>query len=77
MNLHTFFQEKDFEIQTYSVEANGNFHIIQTDVVIEHILATKGEEREFIEKTLLQLDVLNGNFHHFFKHLAQCLAMQF
>ena len=77
MNLSTFFAEKDFEIRTYEVEANGMAHIITTDVVIEAILRTVGQERQGVENILLQLDVRNGDFHHFFRHLATGLAHQY
>ena len=74
MNLQTFFTEKDFDIQVYDVEVNDTFAIITTDVVIDAILRTTGAERTQIENILLQLDVRNGDFHHFFRHLATGLA---
>lgn len=77
MNLNTFFDEKDFEIRTYEVEANGMAHIITTDVVIEAIKRTQGAEREGVVSILRQLDFRNGDFHHFFKHLATGLAHQY
>ena len=77
MNLQTFFAEKDFEIRTYEVEANGMAHIVTTDVVIERILNTQGQERQQVTGILQQLDFRNGDFHHFFKHLATALAHQF
>jgi hypothetical protein len=76
MNLQTFFTEKDFDIQVYDVEVDGTFVIITTDVVIEAILRTTGNERRGIENILLQLDFKNGDFHHFFRHLATGLAAQ-
>ena len=77
MNLQTFFAEKDFEIRTYEVEVNGMAHIFTTDVVIERILNTQGQERQQVTGILQQLDFRNGDFHHFFKHLATALAHQF
>lgn len=77
MNLQTFFNEKDLEIRTYEVEANGMAHIITTDVVIEAILRTTGAERQGVTKIIQQLDFANGDFHHFFKHLATGLAHQY
>ncbi|MDA8822030.1 hypothetical protein N9N45_07045 [Planktomarina temperata] len=74
MNLSTFFSEKDFDIVTYEVEANGMSHIITTDVVIEAILRTVGAERQGVVNILQQLDFKNGNFHHFFRHLAHGIA---
>ena len=77
MSLQTFFKEKDFDIRTYEVEVNGAFHIIQTDTVIQAILRSQGSEREQIIATLQQLDFRNGDFHHFFAHLAKGLASQY
>ena len=79
MNLVTFFAEKNFTIQTYEVTSptTGDSHIITTDVVIDRILSTKGQERQQITGILQQLDLRNGDFHHFFKHLATGLAAQF
>tara|TARA_S200002703_G_scaffold159130_1_gene171552 strand:+ start:1066 stop:1305 length:240 start_codon:yes stop_codon:yes gene_type:complete len=76
MNLSTFFTEKDFDIQTYEVTspATGDSHVITTDVVIERILSTNGQERQQITGILQQLDFRNGDFHHFFRHLATALA---
>lgn len=76
MNLSTFFAEKDFEIQTYEVTSptTGDSHIITTDVVIERILSTDGQDRQQITGILQQLDYRNGDFHHFFRHLATALA---
>jgi len=79
MSLATFFLEKDFDICTYEVvnPATGDTHIITTDVVIEAILRSQGRERVQIINTLQRLDFLNGDFHHFFKHLAMGLAANY
>lgn len=79
MNLQTFFTEKDFEIRTYEVVSptTGDTHLITTDVVIERILSTTGTERQGVARILQQLDFANGNFHHFFLHLANGLAAQY
>jgi hypothetical protein len=79
MTLSTFFAEKDFEIRTYEVTSptTGDSHIITTDVVIERILSTQGQERQQVTGILQQLDFRNGDFHHFFKHLATALAANY
>ena len=79
MTLSTFFAEKDFEIRTYEVTSptTGDSHIITTDVVIERILNTQGQERQQVTAILQQLDFRNGDFHHFFKHLATALAANY
>lgn len=79
MNLQTFFAEKDFEIRTYEVVSptTGDTHLIGTDVVIERILSTQGDERQQVTGILQQLDFRNGDFHHFFTHLATALAANY
>jgi tRNA pseudouridine-54 N-methylase len=79
MNLPTFFSEKDFEIRTYEVTSptTGDSHVITTDVVIEAILRSQGQERQQVTGILQQLDFRNGDFHHFFKHLATALAANY
>jgi hypothetical protein len=79
MTLTTFFAEKDFDIRTYEVTSptTGDSHIVTTDVVIEAINRSQGREREQIINTLQRLDFLNGDFHHFFKHLATALAANY
>lgn len=51
--------------------------MIPTTVVIERILSTTGRERQKIESILFELDVRNGDIHHFLAHLAQGLAVDF
>ena len=79
MNLQTFFTEKNFEIRTCEVTSpvTGDSHIITTDVVIDRILGTVGQERQQVTAVLQQLDFRNGDFHHFFNHLATALAANY
>ncbi len=78
MNLQTFFNEKALDERLYEVTTAGGTHnVIPTSVVIERILSTTGTERQQISNILLQLDVRNGDVHHFLAHLAQALATDF
>lgn len=78
MNLQTFFNEKALDERTYEVVAPGGTpNLIPTSVVIERILSTTGHERQQISDILMQLDVRNGDVHHFLAHLAQGLATDF
>lgn len=78
MSLTHFFNEKDFEIRTYEVTGrDGETHLIDTNVVIDAIQRTTGNERVQVINTLQALDFQNGNFHHFFAHLAKGLAMNY
>jgi hypothetical protein len=41
MNLETFFEEKEIPYTNWEIEHDGETHFIDSDVVIEAILATK------------------------------------
>ena len=70
--------KKDLEDQIYEVEsANGTLNLISTTDVIERIGFTSGEERQKVENILRQLDIANGNVHHFLRHLAGAMAISF
>lgn len=79
MHLPVFFAEKDFDIRTYKIKhpTTGITHFISTDVVIDRILSSKGEEREALVHILTKLDIANADFHHFFKHLATGLVLSY
>ena len=78
MNLQRFFDEKGLDELLYEVQAdNGYLNLIPTSVVVAAILQTSGEERRKIENILLQLDLRNGDIHHFLRHLAQAMAISY
>lgn len=73
--LETFFAEKKIEPTVYNVEAiDGTLNIIETEVVIEALLRTKGAERAKAEEIIRKIDFFNGDLHHFFEHIAKSLA---
>ena len=73
--FQTFFDEKDLVSKTYEVESpNGSVNLIPSEVVIERIKNTKGEEAKKIEAMLRKIDFMNGDVHHFLNHLAGALA---
>ena len=73
--FQTFFDEKDLVSKTYEVESpNGSINLIPSEVVIERIKNTKGEEAKKIETMLRKIDFMNGDVHHFLNHLAGALA---
>ncbi len=77
----TYFAEKNLEERIYEVEGNetvfGTTHMIPTAAVIERLHATKGEERKQAEAIIRKIDCLNGDLHHFLRHLAEGMAKQF
>lgn len=80
--FQTYFDEKQLDDQVYEVESTGNSifgttHLIPTAAVIDRIKCTRGKEAKAIEMTIRKIDCLNGDLHHYLKHLAQAMADQF
>ena len=51
--------------------------MIPTSMVIDAIKRTQGTEAKQIETILRKIDFANGDIHHFLKHIAQGLAIDF
>ena len=76
--FNRYFNEKDLDNQVYEIiTPNGTMNLIETDMVIAKIKTTQGEEAKKIEAIIIQIDCLNGDLHHFLKHLAQAMAIDF
>lgn len=73
MDLETFFEEKQVPFTQWEIEHNGVTHYIDSDVVIEAILASTGNERCKIAGTLFALDVRNASIVDYLHHLAKAL----
>lgn len=73
MDLETFFEEKDIPFTQWEIEHNGTFHIIDSDVVIEAILSTTGNERTKIAGTLFALDIKNASIVDYLHFLAKAM----
>ena len=74
--LNNLVTEKGLDLEM-SIEVNGesgiNFMTLET--VVEHILIAPKHEQQKIKSILVQIDFRNGDVLHFFKHLAQALAI--
>ena len=76
--FNRYFNEKDLDNQVYEITTpNGTMNLIETDMVIAKIKTTQREEAKKIEAIIRQIDCLNGDLHHFLKHLAQAMAIDF
>lgn len=73
MNLRTFFKEKEIPYTEWKIEHNGINHFIDSEVVIEAILTTKGIERKRIALTLSILDFKNASILDYLKTIAESL----
>lgn len=75
MNLETFFEEKKIPYTHWEIEHDGVIHYIDSDVVIQAILSTKGVERNKIAGTLFALDFRNASIVDYLKHLAKAMIV--
>lgn len=76
--LGRFFDEKSLDSRTYEItDQNGTLHLIDTDVVVENISRTSGQERKQIENIIRKIDFMNGDLHHFFRHLGEGLVRSY
>jgi len=76
LDFDTFFKEKDLPLTHWEIEHDGQIHYIDSDVVIEAILSTTGQERTQIAGTLFKLDLHNAPILDYLKHLAECMIKQ-
>lgn len=73
--LKTFFEEKNLPTESWTLTSSkGVVHIIDTDVVKEHIFIAPVKEQEQIANVIRQIDFKNGDVNHFLKHLAQAIV---
>ena len=74
--FRTFLDEKRIGSQVYEVASeNGTLNMVPTEVVVEAIMNTSADEQKQIKDTLVKIDFVNGDVHHFFNHLAGALAV--
>lgn len=73
LDLKTFFEEKQIPFIEWEIEHNGVMHYIDTNVVIEAVLSTTGEERNKIAGTLFALDFNNASIVDYLHFLAKAM----
>jgi len=73
--IDTFLREKDIDkYETFTIERNGNQHIIEIGHVVEMIKVTDTQEQNAIKNMLVKIDFLNGDVRDYIKHLANALV---
>lgn len=73
MDLEVFFNEKEVPLTSWEIVHNGQTHFIDSDYVIEAILATQGDERTKIAGVLFGLDIRNAPIVDYLHFLAKCM----
>ena len=72
--LEVFFEEKEIKYESWDITHNDQFHIIDTDFVIELIKNASASEQDQISNTLRKIDFINGNINNFLKFLAEAFV---
>jgi hypothetical protein len=74
--LGKFIDEKEFDTDMpFEVEGPSGMNQMDYNVVMQAILDTNLTEQEGIKATLVKIDFMNGDIGHYFRHLAQALAI--
>jgi len=72
--LETFFEEKQLPYAYWELIADtGTPHLIDSNVVIEHIAMASVAEQNKIADVIRKIDFHNGDVNDFLKHLAGAL----
>lgn len=69
--LETFLEEKKVPNKTFTIEFEGNTHIINSEQVIDLIRQASHSEQVKIKDILVKIDFKNGDINHFLEHLAK------
>lgn len=74
--LDTFLDEKNIDREELlEVKGPSGMNIIPVGVVADAMKAAPFEEKKKIRDVLVKIDFHNGDVLHFFKHLADALAL--
>ncbi|WP_068505882.1 hypothetical protein [Paenibacillus kribbensis] len=73
--LIRFFDEKELEPQTFSIEHNETVHFVDLeylkDIIINHASV---QEQRTIRGVIAQIDFRNGDMTDYLKHLAEAFV---
>jgi hypothetical protein len=79
--FETFFDEKKLEDEIYTIEHEGQIHIMETSVVIEYIIHhTDSDSQRKIQQVLVKMDFHHRShktFHDYLKFLAKAYIQEF
>jgi hypothetical protein len=74
--LETFTTEKNLDLeQVFAVEGKSGTNHIPLGCVIEAIKSAPSSEQAGIKSMIVKIDFRNGDVCHYFKHLAQAIAI--
>lgn len=72
--LKTFFTEKQLPYASWNLfDDDGVRHLIDSDVVLEHIEHASADEQNKIADVIRKIDFANGDVNNYLRHLAGAL----
>lgn len=72
--LKTFFAEKQLPYASWHLfDDDGVRHLIDSDVVLEHIEHASADEQNKIADVIRKIDFANGDVNNYLRHLAGAL----
>lgn len=74
--LDTLIEEKDIDLeQGFSVKGPSGENHMTYENVIDAIKGASANEQAGIKNMLVRIDFANGDIRHYFRHLAQAIAI--
>ena len=74
--FNTFIEEKQIDPeQIIEAEGPSGTNFMPLEIVFDQIRKTTTQEQRKIKEIIVQIDFRNGDILHFFRHLAQRLAV--
>lgn len=73
--LDTLVEEKGIDLDEMFEINKTQLNIMSYGVVVEAIKTTGTAEQQAIKNMLVKIDFMNGDVKHYFRHLAQALAI--
>jgi hypothetical protein len=74
--LETFVAEKGLDTdQVFAVEGKSGTNHIPLECVLDAIKSAPAHEQAGIKSMVVKIDFRNGDVCHYFKHLAQAIAL--
>lgn len=69
--LKTFVEEKGIQHEHFTVDYQGQLHIVEMDFLIDFLSGLDKKNQDKIKLTIIQMDFLNKNVMDFMKYCAE------
>lgn len=74
--LDTLINEKNINLsEQFEVQGPSGTNYMQYENVVETIKQASSQEKAGIKNMLVKIDFANGDIRHYFRHLAQAIAL--